>query len=52
MTLDQLIDLYEQKFGDIPLEIISGLSDDRVAEILTEALETGKEVLFKLGVLY
>ena len=50
MTLEQVVDLYEQRFGGIPLEIMRGLSDDKIKEILTQALETDKEVTFKRGV--
>lgn len=52
MTLEQVMDQYEQKFGGLPLEIMGGMSDNEMKKVLTEALETGKEVSFKRGVKY
>ena len=52
MTLEQVIEAYTEKFGGVPWEIIGGMPDDKIKEVLTKALETGKEVKFKRGVLY
>lgn len=52
MTLEQVKDLYTQKFGGVPLELMLGMSDDEIKQALLEAVEKGEEILPKRGVIY
>ena len=52
MTFEQIVEAYTKKFGGVPWEILCGMSDDKIREVLMKSLKTGKEVSFKRGVLY
>lgn len=44
MTAKQAIDQYTEMFGGFPAFLLMGATDEEIVKVLTECIETGKEL--------
>lgn len=52
MTAQEAIDKYTKKFGGWPGFLMMGASDERIVEVVKEALRTGEEISPGEGLVY
>ena len=53
MSMDELMDEYEERFGDMfPLMCVKGMPKKEIAEAIEKCLETGEPYKPAEGVLY
>jgi len=52
MTREEATKKYVDAFGGFPYELVCDCDDERIVELVTEALKTGEEIAFDDGNIY